>query len=233
MTSKRILLCLALLTAMLLPLGSCTRPPVEWLDLKDGQTVWGTVHLKARVSSGAANVSLYVSYRIAPSDPSLADQHLVAEKGGPVYSADWTTQELRNGTCYVYVSAQFGRQSIGAQVEVNVQNETRAELVPTQVVKLTPENDPAPPQLAPAFRSLWEDPVPMPGPVNTGGAEDSPFITSDGNTFYFFFTADPGIDIHTQAVDPWTGIYWTHKVDGQWQDAAALPPVLGQDRPRW
>jgi hypothetical protein len=107
-------------------------------------------------------------------------------------------------------------------MDVNVENKTRAALVPAGAVKLTPTNDPAPPQLAPAFKSLWEDPVPMPGPVNTAGAEDSPFITPDGGTFYFFFTADPGVDIHTQATDPWTGIYWTKKANGQWQPPQRL-----------
>ncbi len=221
-TLKRVLLCLALLAAVLLPVATCTRPPMEWLDLKDGQTVWGAVPLKLRVSSGARNVSLYVSYRVAPSDPSLADQFLVPEKDGSVYSADWATQELRNGTCYVYASAQFGSERMGAQVAVNVENESRAELIPTSVVKLTPGNDPAPPQLASAFRSLWEDPVPMPGPVNTAGAEDSPFITPDGDTFYFFFTGDVNKDVQIQAQDPWTGIYWTKKVNGEWQEPQRL-----------
>jgi Tol biopolymer transport system component len=62
----------------------------------------------------------------------------------------------------------------------------------------------------------YESPVPVPGAVNTAGAEDSPFITPDGNTLYFFFTPDGKIPAEKQLLDGVTGIYVSQKVDGQW-----------------
>jgi hypothetical protein len=58
MTLKRILLCVLMLAALLLPLGSCAGQAVAWLDPKDGQTVWGVVRLAARVSGGAKRYQL-------------------------------------------------------------------------------------------------------------------------------------------------------------------------------
>jgi len=64
----------------------------------------------------------------------------------------------------------------------------------------------------------WRRPVPMPGPVNTAGAEDSPFITPDGAEFYFFFTPDMHIPVTRQSTDGVTGIWTCRLVDGAWSE---------------
>ena len=51
----------------------------------------------------------------------------------------------------------------------------RAQAIPADAHKFTPQEDPAPPIL---HSAEWEAPVPMPGPINTAGAE---FATSTGN----------------------------------------------------
>ena len=61
----------------------------------------------------------------------------------------------------------------------------RESKIPEEAVKVKPEEDGFPPIL---HSHEYEEPVPMPGPINTAGGEDSPFITPDGNSFYFFFT---------------------------------------------
>ena len=58
----------------------------------------------------------------------------------------------------------------------------------------------------------------MEGPVNTAGAEDSPFVTPDGQTLYFFFTPDVRVPAEQQLFDGVTGIWVTHRVDGGWTE---------------
>lgn len=92
---------------------------------------------------------------------------------------------------------------------------SRAETIPTDAVKILPEMDMHPPLL---HSEEWQAPIPVPGPINTAGAEDSPFVTPDGDTLYFFFTPDPNIPAERQLVDGVTGIYVSHKQNGVWAE---------------
>lgn len=92
----------------------------------------------------------------------------------------------------------------------------RESVIPGDAVKVSPETDLYPPQL---HSGAWEEPVPLPAPVNTAGAEDSPFITPDGKTLYFFFTPDPQVPVQDQLTDGATGIYVSRKADGGWGEA--------------
>ncbi len=98
----------------------------------------------------------------------------------------------------------------------------RIDTIPSTAVKQTPQGDLYPPILR---SDEWESPVPMPGPVNTAGAEDSPFITPDGKRFFFFFTPDLNIPIQKQLGDKVTGIWWTQNISGQWTEPQRI--VLG------
>lgn len=89
----------------------------------------------------------------------------------------------------------------------------RQAVIPTGAVKMSPETDAAPPIL---HLAEWQDPVPLPGAVNTAGAEDSPFITPDGSTLYFFFTPDLTIAAEKQLLDGVTGIYVSHLQGDSW-----------------
>lgn len=91
----------------------------------------------------------------------------------------------------------------------------RAARVPTQAVKISPQSDEHPPEV---HSKEYEQPVPIPGAVNTAGAEDSPFVTPDGRTLYFFFTPDLSLPITQQLTDGVTGIYVSQRVDGAWGD---------------
>ena len=90
----------------------------------------------------------------------------------------------------------------------------RESKIPTDAVKMTPASDAAPVK---SYSDEYNDPVPLPYPVNTAGAEDSAFILPDGNTLYFFFTPDVRVPVQQQVVDGVTGIYMARKMNGEWQ----------------
>ncbi|HUV15044.1 MAG TPA: hypothetical protein VMW28_00585 [Pelolinea sp.] len=92
---------------------------------------------------------------------------------------------------------------------------SRLESIPEGKQKILPEDDPTPPIL---HSDEWETLVPLECPVTTAGLEDSPFITPDGNILFFFFTPSADIPAQEQVNDGVTGIYWTHKVNDEWQE---------------
>ncbi len=96
-----------------------------------------------------------------------------------------------------------------------IKQKTREEAIPSDAIKITPESDVFPPVL---HSDEWEAPVPMDGPINTAGLEDSPFITPDGNTFFFFFTPDANEPPQKQLIDGATGIWWSHRINGEWSE---------------
>jgi len=102
---------------------------------------------------------------------------------------------------------------------------TRAEAIPTDAVKILPKGDVYPPIL---HSDEYETPVPLPGPVNTAGAEDSPFIMPDGNTLYFFFTPDVRVPVEKQLFDGATGVYRSVKnASGLWSEPIRI--ILNND----
>ena len=90
---------------------------------------------------------------------------------------------------------------------------TRLDALPDDVTKMAPSTDHHPPIL---HSDEWYPPVPMEGPVNTSGAEDSPFISADGNVFTFFFVPDVRVPPEKQLLDDVSGIYLARKMDGVW-----------------
>jgi hypothetical protein len=102
----------------------------------------------------------------------------------------------------------------------------RHQAIPAGAIKITPMTDTFPPVL---HSVEFYPPVPLPEAVNTAGAEDSPFITPDGETLYFFFTPDPGIAPEQQLLDRVTGIYVTHQMNGT---LAPARRILLQERGR-
>ncbi len=83
---------------------------------------------------------------------------------------------------------------------------TRQELIPPDAVKVTPDTD----VFVPVVQSEeWDDPVPMPGPINTAGGEDSPFVAPDGSMFLFWWTPDVSVPAEEQVGDGGTGIWFT------------------------
>jgi hypothetical protein len=89
----------------------------------------------------------------------------------------------------------------------------RETAIPVDAIKMTPETDENPPL---SYSNDYASPIPIPGSVNTAGAEDSPFITPDGNTLYFFFTPDVNVPVEEQILDGVTGIYVSNRVNGKW-----------------
>jgi len=97
---------------------------------------------------------------------------------------------------------------------------TRAELIPADAVKVMPDTD----VFVPVVNSAeWADPVAMPGPIHTAGAEDSPFIAPGGSMFLFWWTPDVSVPAEQQVGDGGTGIW------------VALPGAAGGARipPLW
>ena len=93
---------------------------------------------------------------------------------------------------------------------------TRAEPLPADAVKLSPQSDSHPPVM---HSDEFASPVPVSGGIGTAGAEDSPFVTPDGNTMYFFFTPDVRVPPEKQLVDGVTGIYVSHRTGDSWSES--------------
>jgi WD40-like Beta Propeller Repeat len=85
--------------------------------------------------------------------------------------------------------------------------------IPETAVKISAEMDEHPPHV---YSTDYSEPVPLPGLVNTAGAEDSPFILPDGNSLYFFFTPSVKVPAEQQVLDGVTGIYLARKLKGTW-----------------
>ncbi len=103
----------------------------------------------------------------------------------------------------------------GSSVDSQDNLPDRESKIPEYAIKMLPEDDQFPPVL---HSTGWEEPVPMSSAINSRGAEDSPFITPDGNDFYFFYTPDVSVPPESQLTDGVTGIYHSKKVDGQWSN---------------
>ena len=116
--------------------------------------------------------------------------------------------------------ASTGCSNDGGDLEVL----PRDSQIPIDAVKVTPQTDIYPPQL---HSTEWNQPIPVPGPVNTAGAEDSPFVTPDGNTLYFTFNPDVNVPPHKQLIDGVTGTYVTTKQGGTWAEPERV--ILNDD----
>ena len=88
----------------------------------------------------------------------------------------------------------------------------RESMIPADAVKVLPEDDNYPSQM---HSDGWGQPVPLAGPVNTAGAEDSPFMTTD-DRFFFFFTPDVRVPVEKQILDNVTGMYYSKKKGDLW-----------------
>ena len=95
----------------------------------------------------------------------------------------------------------------------------RESLIPASQIKISPETDLYPPR---AVTDEYEQPIPLPYPVNTAGAEDSAFITPDGGTLYVWFTPDPSQPPEKQLLNGVTGIYAFHRQGDGWSPAEHL-----------
>lgn len=117
----------------------------------------------------------------------------------------------------------FAPVNLMAQMQSDEAQET--ENPPPQNAKTIPY-DRYPPIL---HSPQWYRPVVLPGRVNTAGAEDSPFITSDGNTLYLWYTPDPQIPPEQQILDVVTGIYVFYKQGHAWSERQR---IILQDKGR-
>lgn len=194
--------------------SSVNSPHISLIGLDDGVEVWGIVNFTAKVSGeDISSVEFY--YDSIDGEHSMA----AAPQSGSKYAGNFYTQNVPNGAHTLYaIAASAEGQSSQDSVRVNVANVSRAEAIPPNAIKMTTDRDQHPPQLEEAFRTLWEDPVPLGPPINTAGGEDSPFITPDGNTFYFWFTPDVNIPPQNQVFDRVTGIYRSKKRNGEWAE---------------
>jgi hypothetical protein len=76
---------------------------------------------------------------------------------------------------------------------------SRESKIHSDVIKITPETDKHPPI---TISSEYHQPVPLPYPINTKGAEDSAYMLPSGETLYFWFTPDTLGDVHARAQFP-------------------------------
>jgi hypothetical protein len=98
---------------------------------------------------------------------------------------------------------------------------SRLESIPAEAVKITPGTDVYPVK---SETDEYEDPIPLPHPINTTGAEDSAFVMPDGETLYVWFTPSPAIPVEKQLFDGVTGIYVLRQSNGVWGEAERIIP---------
>lgn len=122
--------------------------------------------------------------------------------------------------CIILLFGCAGRGGGSAATPGNI---SRDDSLPVTALKATPASDMYPPVL---HSGEFGAPIPLPGPVNTAGAEDSPFIPYGGGALYFFFTPDPGIPAEKQLFDNVSGIWVSEKKGGAWGEPSR---VLLQD----
>jgi len=91
----------------------------------------------------------------------------------------------------------------------------RQQAIPAGAVKLTADDDPHPPQL---HDDRFTQPIPVPGQINTAGAEDSPFVTPPGDVMYFFFTPAIAQSPEEELVGGVAGIYRSRFESGGWTE---------------
>jgi len=173
---------------------------LAWVSpLADAQ-VAGAVRLQVRGDQAA---TLYVD------TVDAAGQIAVAAPGAVI---PWFSPEVANGPHTLI--ARAGEEE--TRVDVTVANIAYPDTVPPGAVKVTPATDQHPPLLEPAFQTMFEAPVPLGPPINLAGAEDSPYITADGQNLYFWYTPDPQVPVQDQLVDGATGIYSSKWSGSQW-----------------
>ncbi len=187
----------------------------RWIE---GQAI--TFHWTSADLAGNVSIELNRSY------PSDTWETIIA--GTPNDSTEtWTVSLPATPTARArIISASYA--SIGDTIDYYVaivSATTRAEMIPEDAVKITPETDLFPPVL---HSNLWSAPVPLPGPVNTAGAEDSPVITPDGNNLFFFFTPDANVLPGLQGADGISGIWWSQKIEGQWSEPQRVLLFTGE-----
>jgi hypothetical protein len=220
----QVALCL-MVTAVLLPTfigcgGAKTSgaPEVWWYGPSEGSEVYGIARLKADASAdeGVATVEFYYD--------SVDDEHFIGSvdtPSGSLYMHTWYTTDVENGEHTLYaVVLDEKNESAQASRTVIVANLTRDEAIAAAVTwpKWTTQMDTHPPVLSASFYNYYYNPEPLGRVINTAGAEDSPFITPDGNTLYFFFTPDMNLPPEQQVSDRVTGIYWSKKVEDVWSE---------------
>lgn len=96
---------------------------------------------------------------------------------------------------------------------------SRLDAIPADAVKGHPNNDPWPPVVA----AGWNQPLPLSAVINTAGAEDSPFVTPDGQALYFFFTPDLRVPPEKQLLDGVSGIWLTRRAGDGWTEPERVP----------
>ncbi len=218
----RVLQCLLVMAVVLMTAAGCgstdSTSKISWSSPSQGDEVFGIARLKIKASSGkgVSEVKFYCD--------SVDSAHLIGTVDTPsdsLYTQTWYTTDVEDGdhTLYAVVLDAKGKSGQASRT-VTVGNITRAEAIASAVTwnKWTSQMDAHDPVLEAAFSQYFYDPELLGVPINTAGAEDSPFITPDGNNLYFFFTADMNIPVTEQILDRVTGIYWSQKVSGAWTE---------------
>ena len=124
------------------------------------------------------------------------------------------------GLCCVFLTLYLAgceKLSTAASIDKESQDNSvfldRKAVIPRDAVKMSAETDENPPLL---YSDEFEPPVPLPGEVNTAGAEDAVFVSPNGQQLYFFFTPDLNVPAEKQILDGVTGLYVSHKDGDSW-----------------
>jgi hypothetical protein len=191
---------------------ACGSPAITIDVPDDSEPLFGAVRLSAAISGGDSDT---VTFYLDDTGTSIG---VATEDSAGDHSLTWFSTATNNGAHTIIATAEVDGDMLEVSVAIDVANLSRAETIPTDAVKMTPADDAHPPILEPTFAALFEDCVPLAGPVNSAGAEDSPYITADGQELYTFFTPDASVPPELQLVDGVTGIYRSVRDGAGWSE---------------
>lgn len=136
---------------------------------------------------------------------------------------------LRRGIALALIAAVFAILPLAGGCHKPVPplttNGDRLAAIPSDVRKGTPANDPWPPVMR---DPTYSAPVPVPAPISTAGAEDSPYVTWDGSELYFFFANDVRDPAEIQIRNPVNGLWSSSWRDGTWSEPQHVVLAGGQ-----
>ncbi len=202
-------------TLLLLPVWLLLLLAAGCVQEQNDQPVIVYIHAQPEWVSAGGTIELSCSATDSDGDPLTCSWTATGGEfpGGSTGDSLTWQAPMEPGYYIVTVTVDDGTDTVQGERSVPVLL-PREAAIPPGAVKWGPEDDEFPPV---TLLADWLQPEPLGGPINTAGGEDSPFITPDGQTLFFFFTPDVSVPAEEQLYDGATGIWWCNWSGVSWE----------------